>query len=103
MLYLLTSHENGSLNLWHLSVDEESNFTVILNISHASRMCGHRFQISKVSECYYDLMLLSEDGIRGLRQECLRERDGGSAHRSVKVGSFDTLHQRHGSMGKNRT
>uniref|UniRef100_A0A9J2PHZ4 RAVE complex protein Rav1 C-terminal domain-containing protein n=1 Tax=Ascaris lumbricoides TaxID=6252 RepID=A0A9J2PHZ4_ASCLU len=48
MLYLLTSHENGSLNLWHLSVDEESNFTVILNISHASRMCGHRFQISKV-------------------------------------------------------
>uniref|UniRef100_A0A914ZRW3 RAVE complex protein Rav1 C-terminal domain-containing protein n=1 Tax=Parascaris univalens TaxID=6257 RepID=A0A914ZRW3_PARUN len=48
MLYLLTSHENGSLNLWHLSMDEESNFTVILNISHASRMCGHRFQISQV-------------------------------------------------------
>ncbi|VDK43174.1 unnamed protein product [Anisakis simplex] len=48
VLYLLTSHENGSLNLWHLSMDENSYFTTILNISHASRMCGHRFQISQV-------------------------------------------------------
>jgi hypothetical protein len=47
-LFLLTSHENGSLNLWHLSMEDNSNFTIILNISHQSRMCGHRFQISQV-------------------------------------------------------
>uniref|UniRef100_A0A158R4B7 WD_REPEATS_REGION domain-containing protein n=1 Tax=Syphacia muris TaxID=451379 RepID=A0A158R4B7_9BILA len=49
VLYLLTSHENGSLNLWHLSMEESSKFTTILNVSHVSRMCGHRFQVSHVS------------------------------------------------------
>ncbi|MFH4976062.1 hypothetical protein AB6A40_002771 [Gnathostoma spinigerum] len=48
LLYLLTSHENGSLNLWHLSMEEGSNFSTILNVSHAYRMCGHRFEISQV-------------------------------------------------------
>uniref|UniRef100_A0A1I7WD60 WD_REPEATS_REGION domain-containing protein n=1 Tax=Heterorhabditis bacteriophora TaxID=37862 RepID=A0A1I7WD60_HETBA len=45
---VLTNHENGSLNLWHMAVDENSNFSTILNITHISRMCGHRFQINQI-------------------------------------------------------
>ncbi|WKY17140.1 hypothetical protein Q1695_001621 [Nippostrongylus brasiliensis] len=47
-IHLLTNHENGSLNLWHMAVDEDSGFTTILNITHMSRMCGHRFQINQI-------------------------------------------------------
>ncbi|GMT07275.1 hypothetical protein PENTCL1PPCAC_29449, partial [Pristionchus entomophagus] len=47
-VYLLTNHDNGSLNLWQLSMDENSLFSTILSITHMSRMCGHRFQISQV-------------------------------------------------------
>uniref|UniRef100_A0A915EAK0 Uncharacterized protein n=1 Tax=Ditylenchus dipsaci TaxID=166011 RepID=A0A915EAK0_9BILA len=46
-ILLLTSHENGSLNLWRLSMDE-NRFSTIINIIHESRMCGHRFHISQV-------------------------------------------------------
>ncbi|KAH7691221.1 RBC-1 protein, partial [Aphelenchoides avenae] len=45
---LLTSHENGSLNLWHLAMDDRSQYTTILNIVHRSRMCGHRFHIQQI-------------------------------------------------------
>ncbi|GMT36366.1 hypothetical protein PFISCL1PPCAC_27663 [Pristionchus fissidentatus] len=48
MIYLLTNHDNGSLNLWQLSMDENSLFSTILSITHMSRMCGHRFQINQV-------------------------------------------------------
>ncbi|GMR60970.1 hypothetical protein PMAYCL1PPCAC_31165, partial [Pristionchus mayeri] len=48
MVYLLTNHDNGSLNLWQLSMDENSLFSTILSITHMSRMCGHRFQINQV-------------------------------------------------------
>uniref|UniRef100_A0A914YLS6 RAVE complex protein Rav1 C-terminal domain-containing protein n=1 Tax=Panagrolaimus superbus TaxID=310955 RepID=A0A914YLS6_9BILA len=47
-VHLLTSHVNGSLNLWDLTTEENCAFTHILNIIHKSRMCGHRFHISKV-------------------------------------------------------
>ena len=47
-IHLLTSHLNGSLNLWDLTMEEGCSFTHILNIIHKSRMCGHRFHISKV-------------------------------------------------------
>uniref|UniRef100_A0AC34PUG3 RAVE complex protein Rav1 C-terminal domain-containing protein n=1 Tax=Panagrolaimus sp. JU765 TaxID=591449 RepID=A0AC34PUG3_9BILA len=47
-IHLLTSHVNGSLNLWDLTTEEGCAFTHILNIVHKSRMCGHRFHISKV-------------------------------------------------------
>ena len=54
-IFLLTSHNNGSLNLWHLSV--ESKFSTILNISHISRMSGHRFRINRIV-CHPILPLL---------------------------------------------
>ncbi|KAI1722626.1 dmX-like protein 1 [Ditylenchus destructor] len=46
-ILLLTSHENGSLNLWRMTMDE-NRLSTIVNIVHESRMCGHRFHISQV-------------------------------------------------------
>uniref|UniRef100_A0A915PHM0 RAVE complex protein Rav1 C-terminal domain-containing protein n=1 Tax=Setaria digitata TaxID=48799 RepID=A0A915PHM0_9BILA len=48
LLHLLTHHNNGSLNLWNLTVEDNGKFNTIINISHASRMCGHRYRISQV-------------------------------------------------------
>ncbi|CAB3399146.1 unnamed protein product [Caenorhabditis bovis] len=47
-IHILTSHENGTLNLWHMSVDDKSCFSQVLNMTHISRMCGHRFKIQQV-------------------------------------------------------
>uniref|UniRef100_A0A5S6QMQ8 WD_REPEATS_REGION domain-containing protein n=1 Tax=Trichuris muris TaxID=70415 RepID=A0A5S6QMQ8_TRIMR len=48
-VYLLTTHQNGTLNLWHLNVDEKSNYSLILGVTHKSRMCGHRFMVKRVA------------------------------------------------------
>lgn len=48
LLYLLTPHNNGSLNLWNLTFEDNGKFNLVVSISHASRMCGHRFRISQV-------------------------------------------------------
>ncbi|EJD75711.1 hypothetical protein LOAG_17206 [Loa loa] len=48
LLYLLTHHNNGSLNLWNLTFEDNSKFNTVVNILHASRMCGHRYKISQV-------------------------------------------------------
>ncbi|CAI5454852.1 unnamed protein product [Caenorhabditis angaria] len=47
-IHILTSHDNGTLNLWHMAVDEKSCFSQVLNMTHISRMCGHRFKIRQV-------------------------------------------------------
>ncbi|CDW52018.1 Protein RBC-1, isoform a [Trichuris trichiura] len=48
-VYLLTTHQNGTLNLWNLNVDEKSNYSLILGVTHKSRMCGHRFMVKRVA------------------------------------------------------
>ena len=54
---MTTKHANGSLNLWHLTVEEGSKFTQVLNILHQRRVCGHRFQLNSVT-CHPELPLL---------------------------------------------
>jgi hypothetical protein len=56
-LQLLTAHDNGTLNLWHLAVDPDSYFTTLLNLTHRARMQGHRFNIDRVV-CHPVLPLL---------------------------------------------
>lgn len=51
-IHILTSHDNGTLNLWHMSVDVQSSFSNVMNMTHISRMCGHRFQMNQVS-CFF--------------------------------------------------
>ncbi|VDN05634.1 unnamed protein product [Thelazia callipaeda] len=48
LLYLLTHHNNGSLNMWSLTMEDNGKFNTIVNILHTSRMCGHRYKISQV-------------------------------------------------------
>lgn len=47
-IHVLTSHDNGTLNLWHMSVDDQSSFSHVVSMTHISRMCGHRFQMQQV-------------------------------------------------------
>ncbi|KAK3861276.1 hypothetical protein Pcinc_032726 [Petrolisthes cinctipes] len=57
IISMTTKHSNGSLNLWHLTVAEGSRFTQVLNISHFTRVCGHRFQLNDI-KCHPVLPLL---------------------------------------------
>ena len=54
---LISKHDNGSLNLWHVMFAEQSRFSQLLNISHAARVSGHRFRVNEVS-CHPVLPLL---------------------------------------------
>uniref|UniRef100_A0A0N5A0I1 WD_REPEATS_REGION domain-containing protein n=1 Tax=Parastrongyloides trichosuri TaxID=131310 RepID=A0A0N5A0I1_PARTI len=47
-LSVLTSHDNGTLNLWKMSLEENSSFKVISNVRHIVRMCGHRYDVSEI-------------------------------------------------------
>ncbi|VDP14309.1 unnamed protein product [Soboliphyme baturini] len=48
-IFLLTTHKNGTLNLWHINVDGKSKFCQMLSVTHKSRMCGHRFIVNSVA------------------------------------------------------
>ena len=54
---LISKHDNGTLNLWHVMFAERSRFSQLLNISHAARVSGHRFRVNEVS-CHPVLPLL---------------------------------------------
>ena len=54
---LISKHDNGTLNLWHVMFAEKSRFSQLLNISHAARVSGHRFRVNEVS-CHPVLPLL---------------------------------------------
>lgn len=54
---MVTKHNNGSLNLWHIGFAENTNFTQVLSISHKNRICGHRFRVNDIS-CHPVLPLL---------------------------------------------
>ncbi|CAL4062913.1 unnamed protein product, partial [Meganyctiphanes norvegica] len=57
VISMTTKHSNGSLNLWHITVAEGSRFSQVLNISHFTRVCGHRFQLNDI-KCHPVLPLL---------------------------------------------
>ena len=43
-IHLLTSHNNGSLNLWQIGTDEDTKFSSVYSVAHMNRMCGHRYE-----------------------------------------------------------
>ncbi|KAF2367901.1 RAVE complex protein Rav1 C-terminal [Trinorchestia longiramus] len=65
---MTTKHANGSLNLWHLTVEEGSKFTHVLNIVHQRRVCGHRFQLNAV-KCHPELPLLLTTSHHNVQQK----------------------------------
>ncbi|KAL1506470.1 hypothetical protein ABEB36_005832 [Hypothenemus hampei] len=57
VVYLVTKHDNGTLNLWHLTFADESKFAHVLSIGHRSRASGHRFRVNDIA-CHPVLPLL---------------------------------------------
>uniref|UniRef100_A0A0P5RMU8 DmX protein 2 n=1 Tax=Daphnia magna TaxID=35525 RepID=A0A0P5RMU8_9CRUS len=54
---MVTKHANGTLNLWHLALSDQSKFTQVLSVSHMTRISGHRFRVNSIS-CHPVLPLL---------------------------------------------
>jgi hypothetical protein len=54
---MVTKHANGTLNLWHLALSDQSKFTQVLSVSHVTRISGHRFRVNNIS-CHPVLPLL---------------------------------------------
>ncbi|KAG1687719.1 DmX-like protein 2 [Nymphon striatum] len=57
IICMVSKHLNGTLNLWHITFNEDSKYTQVLSIGHFSRMCGHRFRVNDIT-CHPVLPLL---------------------------------------------
>ena len=57
VVYLVTKHDNGTLNLWQLIFADKSKFSQVLSIGHKSRASGHRFRVNDIT-CHPVLPLL---------------------------------------------
>ncbi|CAD5221721.1 unnamed protein product [Bursaphelenchus xylophilus] len=65
---LLTSHENGSLNLWQLCMEDNKLYNNIINVIHRYRMCGHRFRTNNISPHPILPLLLTSSSLPALEQ-----------------------------------
>ena len=65
---LVTKHDNGTLNLWHLTFADDSKYSHVLNISHTKRASGHRFRVNDIT-CHPVLPLLLTTSHHNLLQE----------------------------------
>lgn len=54
---LISKHTNGTLNLWNIMFADKSKFSSLLNISHQTRVSGHRFRVNDIT-CHPVLPLL---------------------------------------------
>lgn len=89
-IFLLTNHQNGTLNLWHLNVDEKSKFQQILSVTHRSRMCGHRYRINAIL-CHPVLPLFLTTSHHNFRRGTYVKRD-------QDAGKAQLLEKRRSSM-----
>lgn len=49
IINMVSKHNNGTLNLWRLQFQENSQYQSLVNITHLSRTCGHRHRVSDIS------------------------------------------------------
>lgn len=49
VVYMVSKHNNGTLNLWRLQFQENSKYQSLVNVSHIFRTCGHRFRVSDIT------------------------------------------------------
>ena len=54
---MISKHDNGSLNQWQISFNENSKFRNVVSVAHVSRACGHRFRTT-LATCHPALPLL---------------------------------------------
>ncbi len=46
---MVSKHSNGTLNLWKLQFQDNSKYQSLINVSHMSRVCGHRFRVKDIT------------------------------------------------------
>ncbi len=49
IINMVSKHNNGTLNLWRLQFQENSQYQSLINITHLSRSYGHRNRVSDIS------------------------------------------------------
>jgi DmX-like protein len=49
LVNMVSKHSNGTLNQWRLQFQENTKFQSLVNVTHLSRVCGHRFRVSDIS------------------------------------------------------
>jgi hypothetical protein len=49
IVYMVSKHSNGTLNLWKLQFQENSKYQSLVNVSHMYRVCGHRFRVGHIT------------------------------------------------------
>jgi hypothetical protein len=54
---MISKHLNGSLNQWQITFSDNSKFSTVVSVAHASRACGHRFRTNSAA-CHPVLPLL---------------------------------------------
>uniref|UniRef100_A0A915ICM9 Uncharacterized protein n=1 Tax=Romanomermis culicivorax TaxID=13658 RepID=A0A915ICM9_ROMCU len=98
-IFLLTNHQNGTLNLWHLNVDEKSKFQQILSVTHRSRMCGHRFRINAIL-CHPVLPLFLTTSHHNFRRgtNIKRDQDAGKTQLEKRRSSMKESHTLNSEM-----
>ncbi|KAK5649288.1 hypothetical protein RI129_000317 [Pyrocoelia pectoralis] len=57
IIFCVTKHDNGTLNLWQLTFADKSKFSQVLSIGHKSRASGHRYRVNDIT-CHPVLPLL---------------------------------------------
>nr|XP_042903510.1 dmX-like protein 2 [Parasteatoda tepidariorum] len=87
---MLTKHSNGSLNLWHVSFADTSQYTQVLSIGHFRRVCGHRFRINDIT-CHPVLPLLLTTSHHNLPDK--NQNDSGAASPTVPTSPCRCISQ----------
>ncbi|XP_029426818.1 dmX-like protein 1 isoform X2 [Rhinatrema bivittatum] len=86
---MISKHADGSLNQWLVSFAEESGFSTVLNISHKSRYCGHRFHLNDLA-CHSVLPLL----LTTSHHNALRTPDVGSINGTYEAAPRNSVLRR---------
>lgn len=73
IINMVSKHNNGTLNLWRLQFQENSQYQSLINITHLSRTCGHRLHVSDISS-HPVLPFLLTNSINE-PEECENEKD----------------------------
>lgn len=97
---LISKHINGSLNQWQISFSDQSKFSTVVSVAHATRACGHRFRTNSAT-CHPVLPLLLSTSHHNLPKELNSQSmnyfDGQKMQRSSSKESEEDL--KHGVGG----
>ena len=86
IINMVSSHNNGTLNLWQMTFQESTKYQSLINILQLSRICGHRFRVNDIT-CHPTLPLLLSNS----NNEYMTLLDDGSLNKTIKLDSSETF------------